>query len=156
MYKHTPLSHQCFSCRHTRLYLEEPLRLTLTGPHPVLRLFTLLFHNAGINFSKPIWAVARFGKERGAELLCWGKFPLHTSLEVDCSPLYAARFNLHMEQREWGIEGGQEGERALNTPLGLTNVLTEVSFAAMSLESSCIFCFSSSYIFVFIVNQFLL
>lgn len=39
-------------------------------------------------------------KERRAELLCWGKFPLHTSLEVDRSPLYAARFNLQTEQRE--------------------------------------------------------
>ena len=48
-------------------------------------------HNAGINFSKPIWAAARFGKERSAELLCWGKFPLHTSLEVDCSPRFLCR-----------------------------------------------------------------
>ena len=61
--------------------------------------------------------------------MCWGKFPLHTSLEVDRSPLYAARFNLHTERRERGIEGGQEGERALNTQLGITNVFTEVSSA---------------------------
>lgn len=118
-----------FLWKNTSFYLQKPRRLTLTGPHPVLCLFTLLFHNAGINFSKPIWAVARSGKERSAELLCWGKFPLHTSLEVDCFPLYAARFNLHTEQREWGIEGGQEGEKALNTQLGITNVFTEVSSA---------------------------
>lgn len=122
-------THLSFLWRNTSFYLQKPRCLTLTGPHPVLRLFTLLFHNAGINFSKPIWAVARFGKERRAELLCWWKFPLHTSLEVDCFPLYAARFNLHKEQREWGIEGGQEGEKALNTQLGITNVFTEVSSA---------------------------
>lgn len=39
-------------------------------------------------------------KERRAELLCGGKFPLHTSLEVDRSLLYAACFNLQAEQRE--------------------------------------------------------
>lgn len=127
---HTHFSTRVYSSGETQAFTYKSLGVSRSQVPPVLRLFTLLFHNAGINFSKPIWAVARFGKERGAELLCGGKFPLHTSLEVDRFPLYAARFNLHTEQREWGIEGGQEGERALNTQLGITNVLTEVSPAS--------------------------
>lgn len=116
-----------FSLSHS----SSPLPPPSDSQVPILSSVCLLYslHNAGINFSKPIWAAARFGKERRAELLCRGKFPLHTSLEVDCSPLYAACFNLHTEQRERGIEGGQEGERALNTQLGITNVFTEVASA---------------------------
>lgn len=90
-----------------------PLCFALTGP--ILSSVCLLYslHNAGINFSKPIWAAARFGKERRAELLCWGKFPLHTSLEVDRAPLYSACFNLHTEQRERG--GEDKKGRGLST-----------------------------------------
>lgn len=85
---------------------------------PVLSSVCLLYslHNARINFSKPIWAVARFGKERRAELLCSGKFPLHTSLEVDRFLLYAARFNLHTEQKERGDRGRtRRGEGSQHT-----------------------------------------
>ncbi len=90
--------------RNASFYLQKPnSRLHVSRSQvPILSSVCLLYslHNAGINFSKPIWAAARFGKERRAELLCWGKFPLHTSLEVDRSRLYAACFNLHTEQRE--------------------------------------------------------
>lgn len=85
---------------------------------PILSSVCLLYslHNARINFSKPIWAVAHFSKERRAELLCWGKFPLHTSLEVDRSPLYAACFNLHTERRERGDrERTRRGEGSQHT-----------------------------------------
>ncbi len=138
----------------TKSSLSQGSSLLLPSSHsqvPILSSVCLLYslHNAGINFSKPIWAAACFGKERRAELLCRGKFPLHTSLEVDGSPLYAACFNLHTEQRERGIEGRQEGERALNTQLGITNVFTEVAspFPCASLNpfaSSATFGISSS------------
>lgn len=39
-------------------------------------------------------------EEWRAGLWRWGKFPLHTSLEVDCAPLYGTCFNLQTEQRE--------------------------------------------------------
>lgn len=39
-------------------------------------------------------------EEWRAGLWHWGKFPLHTSLEVDCAPLYGTCFNLQTEQRE--------------------------------------------------------
>lgn len=48
-----------------------------------------------------------------------------------------------------GIEGGQEGERALNAQLGITDVFTEVSSAFLSslsgVSSSCI----PGHVFVF-------
>lgn len=175
MYKRTQPSHLIFSgetqaftnkCLIASQLLSFPPRLTHSQV-PALSSICLLYslHNAGINFSKPIWAAARFSKERRAELLCWGKFPLHTSLEVDCSPLYAACFNLHTEQWEWGIEGGQEGERALNTQLGITNVFTEVlsAFPCASLNPFASFAISLAFppltfldsFFSFLLNEFL-
>lgn len=175
MYKRTQPSHLIFSgetqaftnkCLIASQLLSFSPRLTHSQV-PALSSICLLYslHNAGINFSKPIWAAARFSKERRAELLCWGKFPLHTSLEVDCSPLYAACFNLHTERWEWGIEGGQEGERALNTQLGITNVFTEVlsAFPCASLNPFASFAISLAFppltfldsFFSFLLNEFL-
>lgn len=48
----------------------------------------------------------------------WGKFPLHTSLEVDRSPLYGAHFNLQTAQREQEDRARMGSWRGLSTHSG--------------------------------------
>lgn len=94
---------------------------------PILSSVCLLRcpHNAGINSSKPIWASAK------SRTFVLGKFPLHTSLEVDCSPLLCRwLWSSH------GAEGRTEDEKRLLAQLGITSYWGVVCFP-VSLFQSC-------------------